>query len=491
MKNKIYIVIIIASFFMVSCLKDEGNYEYENLAYVQEIKGIEEAYSIYQFEEELVVTPEITIGNSDFNKDDYDYKWYLVDYYLDKNVSVIKHDTIYISTDKDLKFTADTNIPIKKMMCVFEVTSKGTGIVFKESTFLTVKNSYSYGTFILHQKGNNSELCLIKENEEIVEDVFGIVTGGKNLSGKPKQMCHFYANRDELLNIYTDQYPDYGAIFDFSTFEYLFPASVCFFGEIPKNADFQYMESYGSGFHSLVNNKYFYLNLLLGDKYRPYFDYSLPDFEEDVVFTGKAGLNIVHGAETGQLYSSGAYGFGVSFFSGGHELKMPGKMLCMMLEPGGSMWSNAKSRFYVRKGASVTEYACNCGFDLSKYMFVYDLDSENEFVAPELIDENTLFSASETEKYLFFTKDNVIYRYNYDDVTSKPVKFYEYPAGSHISYFKHGFDSEGERLEVGIYDSSNSDKNASLYYLDRTGKVTKSYENICGKIVDIVYKNSI
>ncbi|WP_054720905.1 PKD-like family lipoprotein [Marinifilum fragile] len=195
MKNKIYIVIIIASFFMVSCLKDEGNYEYENLAYVQEIKGIDEAYSIYQFEEELVVTPELTIGNSDFNKDDYDYRWYLVDYYLDKKLSNIKHDTIYISTDKDLRFTAGANVPIKKMMCVFEVTSKGTGVVFKESTFLTVKNSYSYGSFILHQKGNNSELCLIKENEEIVEDVFGIVTGGKILAGKPKQMCHFYPNR--------------------------------------------------------------------------------------------------------------------------------------------------------------------------------------------------------------------------------------------------------------------------------------------------------
>ncbi|WP_321307124.1 PKD-like family lipoprotein [Marinifilum fragile] len=491
MKNTIYIVIIIASFFMVSCLKDDGNYEYENLAYVQEIKGIDEAYSIYQFEEELVVTPELTVGNSDFNKDDYDYKWYLIDYYLDKNVGVIKHDTIYISTNKDLRFTADATVPIKKMMCVFEVTSKRTGIVFKESTFLTVKNSYSYGSFILHQKGNNSELCLIKENEEIVEDVYGIVTGGKILAGKPKQMCHFYPNRDELLNIYTDQYPDYGAIFDFSKFEYLFPASVCFFGEIPKDADFQYMESDGTGFYSLVNNRYFYLNLMMGDKYRPYFEYNLPDFEEDVDYIGEAGLNILHGAETGQLYSSGVWGINVDFSSGGRKLVMPGKMLYMMSEPGGSMWSEDKARFYVQNGTSITEYGCSYGFNGSKYMFVYDLKSENEFVASELIDENTLFSASNTEKYLFFTKDNVIYRYNYDDVTAKPVKFYEYPAGSQISYFKHGYDSEGERLEVGVYDNSGSDKNASLYYLDRTGKVTKSYENICGKIADIVYKNSI
>ncbi len=481
MQKYILILTSLLAVVLYSCFEDEGNYIYKDLNSISEITGLEEEYRIYKFEDTLRINPEISYKDGS-NKDLYEYEWSI----LHNNAK----DTIIISNEKDLSFIAGYNVPLGEEFIVFKATNTVTGVSRVAQSKLLVMNNYNYGTFILHENGENSEMTLIKSNGGVVNDYYNTVTG-RELIGSPVAMVNFSKGLDRLLSIVTDG-ADLGGMLNFDSLTYVHPMSDCVHGGDPAGIKISDYYLYGMGMQIviIIDGKV-YISSVNALDITPYFSPDVPTIDDNIDFVGENMY--AHSANDGKIYIIGNWGAMDIYEHNEEPFLMPGKCYCM--EPEAGVMSQIY-RILVKEGDdSATEYIFEKAYNMNTYKYEDKFVSKNSFSAPELLDEGVLFTSSRVERYIYIAKDNIIYRYNYDAIDKKPEVFYEFPEGQNISYLKMESEySYADRaykdlyMAVGTYEESNSGNGGSLYHFDRTATITKSYENICGKIKSIVNK---
>lgn len=490
-------ILLLALVLMVlgGCLKDEGNYDYIDLNEVEEITGIEEFYSITKFEDVLLINPEISYKLGD--DDAYEYEWSLSHWEYDDELGERVNYEIIISQEKNLEFVADHTIPYKDLFGQFKVNNTTTGVTYTTNFELRVQNAYQYGYFFLCEKDMNSEMFLIRDNGKTIENLYQTLTG-MPLVGKPYCMESIRSGIYNDLVIFTSDGPDYGAVMNFDNMDYKWPAVKCFHEE---NVGSEPMvvnvcNQPDRDIFTIVNGKYYFTGGMAFGDYKPYIGIDVPAVEENCDYVDEMGMALayLHTTDEGDLYALGSWGAINKVEIGGETVQLPGTCHFMAPEPGGHMYQGGVNThfIYTDNDGTVNEMVLHAKLDFSTWSNAYTLARTNVFPAPALINAETKFVNSYSERYFYFSSENKIYRYNYDAPEDAPALIVELPEGQMISYLYLDYIQEGwskydDKFVVGTYDNSGTN-NGSVYFVNLDGTIDTKHEHVCGKIIDLEVK---
>ncbi len=478
------------------CLNDKGNYDYIELNEVNSISGIDKTYTITKFEDVLSIVPEIDFRLGESNE--YEYEWTVSYWEYNDELSKRENFEVVISTDRDLEWTANHEVPYDDLFAQLKVKNSNTDVTFKHSFIIRVQNAYQYGYFFLCEDGeDNSELFMIRDNGKIIDGLYSQLTGNV-LAGKPYCMERISKGIDNDLVIFTSAGPDYGAILDIDKMDYRWPAVNCFHeGNVGENLVISDIQTNSSrDIYAIINNYYYFTGgMVIGD-YKPYIGIELPDLEETCDYaTSVANYTaFVHGTNPGTVYALGSFGAIDVVKVEGESWVLPGKCLFMGAEPGGNLYgAGVKTHFITQEtDGTVMENVLSTAMSFSTWSTEHTLIRSTAFAASELVNDETVILNSYSERYFFFSSGNKIYRYNYDAPEEMPALVAELPADEKISYMFLDYTQEGwnrydDKFVVATYDSSAS-KEASVYFVNLDGSIEIKHENVCGKIVDLVVK---
>ncbi|WP_027138018.1 PKD-like family lipoprotein [Gaetbulibacter saemankumensis] len=129
---KLYVILFITvSALFVSCLADEGNYDYKDINEV-EFGGIDPKYTIYRFED-LSITPELNFTiDSNETEGRYNYEWYILANGSSKLISTERnlsaqvtavpglHDIFYVVKDTETEIEWQYNFDIEIITSTYE-----------------------------------------------------------------------------------------------------------------------------------------------------------------------------------------------------------------------------------------------------------------------------------------------------------------------------------------------------------------------------------
>lgn len=484
---------IIALLVLSGCLQDEGNYEYLELDKIAEITGIDKMYSVSKHSDTLRIFPEIsyTLGN----EDDYEFEWSVNYPVFNEETSSVKNVKVIISDEKNLEYVADHQVPYDDLFGIYKVSNKSTGVSYTKDFTLRVANAYEYGYFFMcEEEDNTTELFLVRDNWKTIDNLYELIAGHE-LKGKPYEMEQFRNSGKQELVMFTSDPDSIGAVMAFNDLAYKWSAINCFhernIGIDPIVVDwFKYEESSGN-MHTIINGDYHYTNRNQSGEYKPYIGMEIPDLEEKVDRTDEIcwGLEYIHGTNPGTIYVPGTLGSVSSMTIDDEPYTIPGECFFMAGEPGKYAFYGINTYLFVRENGVMKEVVINAsGFSSLNYTVV----AEREFVGSDLITDETKFISSYSQRYFYFSSGNKVYRYNYDAPADAPTVFIELPEGQSISYLFMDYDVSGwsnvdAQFIIGSYDDSGAN-NGSIYFVNLDGSIDKSYEHVCGKVVDMEFK---
>ncbi|WP_421918575.1 PKD-like family lipoprotein [Marinifilum sp.] len=187
--------IAIACLLLVSCLKDEGNYDYDMLTEIDLSDIQSQTYNVF-VGDILTITPEL--GES-ISEENLEFLW--ARRYVDDN-SDFQLDTI--STDK----TLDVAINLAPGNHTFILDVLNTERVYRKKVFfdVLVETPFDKGWVILKEKGTATDFDYYSDiTEKLSENVLENITG-VNLSGKPVSSGHIFNswNGYSQLNILSE-----------------------------------------------------------------------------------------------------------------------------------------------------------------------------------------------------------------------------------------------------------------------------------------------
>ncbi|MCF0172265.1 MAG: hypothetical protein HUJ91_00775 [Bacteroidales bacterium] len=154
MKNKIFALSALTALTLTGCYADKGNYDYDEVTPIT-IEGIEEAYSVYSYEETLEIVPTIKGAN----ESEMEYKWVLW-----SETSNSEEENV-ISTERNLSYPV--NDAPGSYYLFYEVLHKPTGLTRSTSAKLTFVTRFSRGWYVLKEESGNTELDLYTSEGEI------------------------------------------------------------------------------------------------------------------------------------------------------------------------------------------------------------------------------------------------------------------------------------------------------------------------------------
>ena len=122
-------IILLASLGFVSCVKDEGNYDYVELNQIT-IEGLEESYNVLDKVDSIKIYPTIkgTLLGDDLSN--YEYQWHI-------HEGIAEHKHTIIGTEKDLEYKVDLGVGTYTLY--FTVKDKTTGL--EAQTYASVKTA--------------------------------------------------------------------------------------------------------------------------------------------------------------------------------------------------------------------------------------------------------------------------------------------------------------------------------------------------------------
>lgn len=200
MKFRYLLFIIGLCSVLVSCYKDEGNYDYIDLPDI-EIKA-EDKVSATQFTT-LNIPVEVNIDGA--SKDDYEYYWRIWSNGIDNNGQKV------IGRTKDLSYKVD-EIPGSYNL-VLTCHNKRTGVdVYKEIT-LTVQGVITEGWLVLQERNNKTDFDLIMtpyfservKKDNIIQNLYESVNG-EPLDGRGVKIGSYsLLGRYQYVTVLTDK----------------------------------------------------------------------------------------------------------------------------------------------------------------------------------------------------------------------------------------------------------------------------------------------
>ncbi|MBL1410037.1 PKD-like family lipoprotein [Sphingobacterium faecale] len=177
MRTKIIAIATCTIFLIVSCYKDQGNYEYLPIEEIA-INGINENYSGYSLEETISIVPNI---DTKIDEKNLEYLWMV---YPKQNSTVAEIDTI--GDKKDLNYSL--NIPQGDYILTFQVKNKTNNYIVSKSTNLQSTTRFARGFYVLKETNiGETDLDLHINDMNKAEDLI-IRTEGHSMPGKPTNL---------------------------------------------------------------------------------------------------------------------------------------------------------------------------------------------------------------------------------------------------------------------------------------------------------------
>ena len=132
-------IILLASLGFVSCVEDEGNYDYVELNQIS-IEGLEESYNVLDKVDSIKIYPTIkgTLLGDDLSN--YEYQWHI-------HEGVAEHKHTILSYEKDLEYKVDLGIGTYTLY--FTVKDKTTGLEAQAYSSIKTQTAISKGFMLL------------------------------------------------------------------------------------------------------------------------------------------------------------------------------------------------------------------------------------------------------------------------------------------------------------------------------------------------------
>ena len=122
-------ILLLASLGFVSCVEDEGNYNYTKLNQIT-IEGVEASYNVLDKVDTIKIYPTIKGSILGDNLDNYEYQWHI-------HEGITDHKHTIISNEKDLEYKVD--LGVGSYTLYFTVKDKTTGL--EAYTYASVKTA--------------------------------------------------------------------------------------------------------------------------------------------------------------------------------------------------------------------------------------------------------------------------------------------------------------------------------------------------------------
>ena len=191
--NKLkYIFLIVSGFVMISCMKDLGNYKYEDVGKPQ-IGNLPASISV-TIPDNLKITPTVNIPENDCKT-----VWFVQ--IKDKTANDV--ETYADTLSRQLSLDVPFEYPVGAYTLYLKVTDKTTGVSEYASTEVSVISGYSTGYYLLKETiEGNTELDFHRTDGNVFSDLIA-KSNGTALNGKPKTLS--YLNGYCYLNETTGQ----------------------------------------------------------------------------------------------------------------------------------------------------------------------------------------------------------------------------------------------------------------------------------------------
>lgn len=175
MKIKFIISALLAGVLLSACVKDDGNYDYQDIEAVTpgEVSGIEKFYNVTSLYN-LHITPEVSRIT---NEDQYDYYWIV--WGTGFNRTDWK-DTV--SRAKNLDYIV--NLSSGTYELTFQAKNKATGVSVYNIAEMTVASLYSEGWYVTKTENNTTDIDLVKKDGKTVYTNILQSVNGEGLPGE-------------------------------------------------------------------------------------------------------------------------------------------------------------------------------------------------------------------------------------------------------------------------------------------------------------------
>ncbi len=205
-KSLIYLVSVFISLGLYSCDKDDGNYDYHELAEFQiEENEANQTLAVKQLDY-VHLTPNLVY---DEDPSDVEYTWSIYSSNIDANNDILP-DTI--SNEKNL----DYQIVEKpgSYFIEYAATLKSSGRRTTTRYFLNVEGIYgTSGLFVLYDDGNNTDFAIVKtpifsgtaQEGSVIYDIYSQANPQRPLLGEAKKLGFFFNQTSSRVYLITSE----------------------------------------------------------------------------------------------------------------------------------------------------------------------------------------------------------------------------------------------------------------------------------------------
>lgn len=203
MKKNLLIMLFFASVLAVSCNKDLGNYSYSELDQMA-IADFPDTVNI-KVGDELLISPNLTLGNGAYNPEEFTYEWYSYDY------STGNDSKARIFLGKELTLKTIPKMLVGQYRSYLKVTHVTTGRIWSYKYILNIDGTFGkVGWFVLSAKDEKAHLDYFQDdpknwnsNGTVYRDINTfwndqITNTSIDFQGEPVSMEIFY-NRDPVV----------------------------------------------------------------------------------------------------------------------------------------------------------------------------------------------------------------------------------------------------------------------------------------------------
>ncbi len=505
LKYKINQVILMAAllFFVTSCMKEKGTYDHQ---VINEINIDTIASKTVQLGGLLSIEPEIsqTIENSQEN---LEYVWYWYKF------GFTKVDTL--GTDKNLNFTVPMRTDLGAYTTVLKIFDKKSGVFFKKVFQVTVTAAAAEGVLVLSNLDGNAEVGILNTARNFVGNLYHNANGshpGKN----PVHIGFIKVNAVPYLNgiiiMCDDQeggviahHMDFVKQYDYKKFFFVPP------GTVKPQRYYNGITGLDARYDFIINNNQLHVREYRNAQRSEEKTFFKPQVAPTDAVIGKDA--IVNGT-TLLFYDNTNYKFvmvGItslqflskSFIPVFLGTQNPNDMVFDPNNAGLEMISMApgwKNYGYGIFKDPVGGQLYRLSFSIASLGFSTPFSAyyKKPIANAPHIGTATDYAYSISDPYLYYAKDNLLYRYDLEFDQVAPIYNLDtVMAGSKIDklYMRYyaGQTTYSSRLYVASSETGKTGKNGSIHALqiNRNGTVARIdsvYKNVSGKVVSMDYK---
>jgi len=506
-KNKLTLFLpLLLSFFLVCCMKEKGTYIHKEINEVEIDTAGFVAQITVQLGQQLLLTPQLK-QTQEQDEGNLEYVWYWYKF------GFVQADTL--GNTRDLKYTVPMGTSLGQYTTVFKVYDKKTGVFSKEIVNVNVTAAASEGVLVLSDLNGDAEVGIVNIARNYIGSLYYEANGshpGKN----PVSIGFIKTNAVPYLNAVVIMCDDQegGAITHHMDFVKTYDYKKFFFVQpevIKPQRYYNGITGLDARYDFIINNNQLhvreYRNAQRTEE-KTFFKPALPPLDikvsESAIVNGTSLLFydntnykfMMVGVASLQFLSKSF----IPVFVGTQDpATMPFNPDNVGLElihmaPG---WKNYG--YGIFKDPQ-TNKLFQLSFSISSLAFSTPFSSyyKRPINNAPGIEEATDYAYSIRDPYIFYSKENILYKYDIEFDQSQPIYNLDTViSGSQIDklYMRYyaGQTTYSGKLYVASSEKGMKGKNGSISVLniDRSGTVERIdsvYRNVSGRVVSMDYK---